>query len=288
MFLSQVLSAKLRFPRGSNNGPGPYWLDRVSAPWGSPEMGHQLVEALNDECGDTLAALDWLRTHPDLDDERIGIVGSSFGGVLTVLAAGRSTKFKAGISFAGLSQTWPDAPALQECMIKEIGKTEVPIFLIQAQNDNHLTPTYVLGAELARLGKIQETRIYPPIDAAAAESWYLRNRRRTVGTRCSSISVSLDPSWLERNNSETRITRPLAATQFIGEAYRSATTGSVYQGSSLRLWWCHIEAARTRTALSGLGRPVEYLIVSLRSYTSYTGRTTTVAALMVKNIGEGF
>ena len=167
MFLSQVLSAKLRFPRGSNNGPGPYWLDRVSAPWGSPEMGHQLVEALNDECGDTLAALDWLRTHPDLDDERIGIVGSSFGGVLTVLAAGRSTKFKAGISFAGLSQTWPDAPALQECMIKEIGKTEVPIFLIQAQNDNHLTPTYVLGAELARLGKIQETRIYPPIDAAA-------------------------------------------------------------------------------------------------------------------------
>jgi hypothetical protein len=36
----------------------------------------------------------------------------------------------------------------------------MPIFLIQAWDDVHLTPTYVLGATLAAHGKQHEVRIY--------------------------------------------------------------------------------------------------------------------------------
>ena len=54
-------------------------------------------------------------------------------------------------------------------MLSEIKKTEIPLFFIQAQNDNHLTPTYVLGAELGRLGKVHETRIYPAIGTTPGE-----------------------------------------------------------------------------------------------------------------------
>ncbi len=45
--------------------------------------------------------------------------------------------FRAGISFAGPSITWPDAPALQETLLDCMRRTEVPLFLPQAWNDVH-------------------------------------------------------------------------------------------------------------------------------------------------------
>ncbi len=149
--------------RGHNNNPGPNWLSLVPSPWGSPEMGRELVGALDGETEDVLAGLDWLRAQPQIDPDRIAIAGSSFGGVVTVLAAGRTSQFRAGISFAGPSQTWPSAPALQEIMLASVQKTSLPFFLIQAQNDHSLLPTYTLGMEFARLGKPHETRIYPAL-----------------------------------------------------------------------------------------------------------------------------
>ncbi len=149
--------------RGHNGNPGAYWRDRVNAPWGSPEMGTQLVHALADEARDVQAAVAWLQAHPLIDPHRVAVVGSSFGGVVMVLAADDSPQFRAGVSFAGPSQTWPHAPALQDALVAAIRNTLLPLFLIQAQNDHSLAPTYTLGSELARLNKPHETRIYPAI-----------------------------------------------------------------------------------------------------------------------------
>jgi hypothetical protein len=91
------------------------------------------------------------------------MIGSSYGGVMVMMAAGRNAAFRAGISFAGPSITWPDAPLLQQALIESVRTTQVPLFLIQASDDFHLTPTYVLGGELAALGKPHETRIYGSI-----------------------------------------------------------------------------------------------------------------------------
>jgi carboxymethylenebutenolidase len=155
--------------RGHNHNPGPHWLSLVTSPWGSPEMGRELMKAFDGETNDVLAALAWLRSQPQIDPERIAIAGTSFGGVVTLLAAGRTNQFHAGISFAGPSQTWPDAPALQEAMLTAMQQTTVPLFLIQAQNDHSLMPTYTLGMELARLKKPHETRIYPPLGTTSME-----------------------------------------------------------------------------------------------------------------------
>ncbi|GAA0915946.1 hypothetical protein GCM10009558_025370 [Virgisporangium aurantiacum] len=87
--------------RGHNDEPGPYWLDLVPAPWGSPEMGRQLVAALRGELVDVLAAVDWVAARPEVDAGRIVVAGSSFGGVLTVLALSEPAPLWAGISFAG-------------------------------------------------------------------------------------------------------------------------------------------------------------------------------------------
>ena len=80
-----------------------------------------------------------------------------------VLAGGRQADFRAGISFAGPSITWPDAPALQDVLIESMRRTEIPLCLIQAWDDVHLTPTYVLGGELAALEQQHETRVYQPL-----------------------------------------------------------------------------------------------------------------------------
>jgi dienelactone hydrolase len=147
--------------RGHNDQPGTFWLDRVPAPWGSPEMGDQLVAALRAELRDVLAAVAWVAAQPSVDAGRIALAGSSFGGVLTVLALAETDAVRAGVSFAGPSMTWPDAPALQWAMLAAARAGRAPLFLAQAVNDNSLAPTYTIGAELARVGRRHETRIYP-------------------------------------------------------------------------------------------------------------------------------
>lgn len=149
--------------RGHNDQPGTFWLDRVTAPWGSPEMGDQLVSALRTELRDVLAGVNWVAERPEVDRQRIVMLGSSFGGVLTVLALGEDSALRAGVSFAGPSMTWPHAPALQQAMLDSTASGHAPLFLAQAYNDNSLAPTYAMGAELARLGRPHETRVYPPI-----------------------------------------------------------------------------------------------------------------------------
>jgi dienelactone hydrolase len=157
-------AAFLPIRRGHNEQPGTFWLEQVTAPWGSPEMGDQLVAALHAELRDVRAAVDWVARRPEVDTQRIVMAGSSFGGVLTVLALAGESPLRAGVSFAGPSMTWPDAPALQKALLAAIAAGQAPLFLAQAHNDNSLAPTYAMGAELARVGRPHETRIYPPVN----------------------------------------------------------------------------------------------------------------------------
>lgn len=162
--------------RGHHGNAGPNWLSLVTAPWGSQEMGKQLTEALSDETEDVVSALAWLQARPEIDAGRIAIVGHSFGAVVSLLASVRTHQLRAGISFAGPSQSWSEAPALQEAMLAATEHLTIPFFLIQAQNDHSLLPTYMLGMQLARMNKIHETRIYPPLGTTAMEGHGLFGR----------------------------------------------------------------------------------------------------------------
>ena len=93
-----------------------------------------------------------------------------------MLAAGRQADFRAGISFAGPSITWPDAPALQDVLMESMRRTEIPLFLIQAWDDVHLTPTYVLGGELAALETQHATRVYQPLGTVRGDGHGVFNK----------------------------------------------------------------------------------------------------------------
>lgn len=155
-------AAFLPVRRGYHENPGPHWQSHLTAAEGSDAWGNQVVDALRQENDDVLAALDWLTRQPRIDTGRIGVMGVSFGGIMTLLAIGRINRFKVAVNFAAAAMTWERAPALQEALLDAVRATAVPLFLIQAQNDFSLAPTYVLGAEFARLGKTHETRIYAP------------------------------------------------------------------------------------------------------------------------------
>ena len=66
-----------------------------------------------DHLNDQLAALAWLRTQSFVQANRIGVAGTSFGGIEAVLGAERGT-YCAAVDPAGGAQSWAEAPALQE------------------------------------------------------------------------------------------------------------------------------------------------------------------------------
>ena len=61
-------------------------------------FGHILCE---DQVEDTRSAVSFLQTRPEVDPERIGVVGSSFGAAVAVYAAGVDDRIKAVISSGG-------------------------------------------------------------------------------------------------------------------------------------------------------------------------------------------
>jgi cephalosporin-C deacetylase-like acetyl esterase len=50
---------------------------------------------------DVQACLDWLGDQPEVDDERLGVIGFSLGGILAALVLGLDTRPRAGVSVVG-------------------------------------------------------------------------------------------------------------------------------------------------------------------------------------------
>jgi len=152
--------ALLAVRRGYNANPGPNWRSIVTAPFPSEEYGRQLAAALPQENDDVIAAAAWLARQPGVDGNRLAVMGVSFGGIMTTLALARPHPFRAGVNFAGAAMNWDRVAAARALMLDAVRRVDVPLFLIQALNDYSIQPTYALGAELARLGKPHEARIY--------------------------------------------------------------------------------------------------------------------------------
>jgi len=155
--------------RGYGNSPGPAWRQEVTAEFGSPQYDIQLSERLDQESLDVLAALDVLADHPDIDARRIGVLGSSFGGTVSLLAAARTERFACAVDFAGAAMNWERTPTLRATMLEAAGQLRVPIYLVQAENDYSTAPTRELAAELARLGKPHQATIFPAFGLTADE-----------------------------------------------------------------------------------------------------------------------
>jgi dipeptidyl aminopeptidase/acylaminoacyl peptidase len=76
-------------PRGSQSY-GVRYSSAIRGRWGEPDRGDQLAFA------------DWLTARSDVDPERLGLLGGSYGGYMTLLLAATSDRFRTAIAERGL------------------------------------------------------------------------------------------------------------------------------------------------------------------------------------------
>jgi carboxymethylenebutenolidase len=161
--------------RGQGKSPGPYIMDELR---GSRSPG-VAVEAQREANEDVVAALNWLKTRPDVDANRIVVSGCSFGGIQTLLTAERGLGARAFIAFAPAAQSWGNG-ALEQMLEHAVQHAQGPVFVIQAKNDYSTRPATVLGKiAVARGGRAQ---IYPAFGNSAQEGhWAFATTSAGIG-----------------------------------------------------------------------------------------------------------
>ena len=122
----------------------------------------QFILLTTEQLDDVMAALAFLKRNPGIDARRIAVVGNSFGGQLTLLAAG-DPSVRAAVTFAAAAGSWGRSPELRERLLGAVHSTSAAVMLVQAENDYSTEPSRALGAEMERLGKPHLVRIYPPV-----------------------------------------------------------------------------------------------------------------------------
>ena len=99
------------------------------------DRGRGFVARLQAETDDVLAAIDHVSQNPKLDMRRVAVMGYSFGGMVTTLAASRSGRFKVAVVQAPGAFTWPHSPELRALLPPAAAKIRIPIACMAAQND---------------------------------------------------------------------------------------------------------------------------------------------------------
>jgi dienelactone hydrolase len=114
------------------------------------------------ESDDVLHALDFIRTLPFVDQSRLGIMGCSFGRIVTMFAASRSTAFRAAVDQAGGALVWDSSAALREELLAAARQIRSPVLLMVAQNDRTTASITTLASSLKAQSPATELIIYPP------------------------------------------------------------------------------------------------------------------------------
>jgi dipeptidyl aminopeptidase/acylaminoacyl peptidase len=124
----------------------------------------------NAEYRDVLAAGKYLQSRPDVDPDRIGIWGLSYGGVLTGQALARNSDiFKVGIDLAGV-HLWgnsvnPEDESFQSSVIGAIDGWKSPVLLIHGDDDRNVAFQQTTGlVQLLRARDVEFELIVFPDD----------------------------------------------------------------------------------------------------------------------------
>lgn len=122
----------------------------------------RLVPRLQAETDDVLASIDYLRTLPFVDTKRMGIMGWSFGGIVTMLATSRGNAFLAAVDQAGGSLSWDGNPLLRTALTAAASKSATPTLFMVAKNDRTTSSITTLASIFERRSVTHQLKIYEP------------------------------------------------------------------------------------------------------------------------------
>ena len=143
--------------RGYGGSDGPTWSEDVGN-----DRGQRFIARLQEETDDALAALDYLRTLSFTDTKRIGIMGWSLGGIVTMLAVSRSSAFAVAIDQAGAALTWDGSAQVRSALIAAAEKATTPALLLVAQNDRTTASITTLADIFKKRGVPHRMVVYEP------------------------------------------------------------------------------------------------------------------------------
>jgi len=143
--------------RGYGKSDGPTFSDDIGF-----DRGPRFIARLEAESDDVLAALEYAKTQFPVDAKHVAIMGWSFGGIVTTLAAGRSSAFVADINQAPGALNWDKVPALRQKLIAAAGKTRIPVLCMAAENDATTENAKQICAAVKAHGGTADVIIYPP------------------------------------------------------------------------------------------------------------------------------
>jgi len=120
------------------------------------------------EYQDIVAAAKYLQSRPDVDPERIGLWGLSYGGYLTAMGLARNSDiFKAGVDIAGV-HLWgnsldTNSIAFKSSPVGAIDQWTSPVLLIQGDDDRNVAFSQTTGlVQLLRARNIYHELIVFP------------------------------------------------------------------------------------------------------------------------------
>lgn len=111
---------------------------------------------------DARAGLSSLRKLPAVDPHRIGLIGHSFGGSLSLLLAEHDKSLRAVVDFAGAAKSWERSSYLRERLLSAVRRLKTPVFFVHAENDYSTIPGKALDGEMERLGKPHRLKVFQP------------------------------------------------------------------------------------------------------------------------------
>jgi len=126
--------------------------------------GMQKMKLLKDREveADVNATVEWLRAHPAVNRERLGIIGFCMGGRVAYLGAAANPCFKAAVVYYGgnIMVPWGDGAVAP---FARTGEIHCPLLFHFGADDTNPSPAdmHRLDAELMRHGKAHEFHVYP-------------------------------------------------------------------------------------------------------------------------------
>ena len=124
----------------------------------------------NAEYRDVLAAGKYLQTRADVDPEKVGVWGLSYGGILTAQALARNSDvFKSGVDMAGVhlwgSSLDPESVSYQASSISAVAGWRSPVLLIHGDDDRNVAFSQTVGlVQLLRAHGVPHELIVFPDD----------------------------------------------------------------------------------------------------------------------------
>jgi len=155
--------------RGQGRSPGPYIMDQLRTAGSPAQRSFMLVQLHEEQLLDQLAAVAYLKSLPYVDRSRLVVMGFSFGGIQTMLAAERGAGYRVAVNCSGAAQSWQQAPDLQRRLTMAARNAVMPVFFLQARNDYDLAPNRILSEQMNASGKRMEAKVYPAYGSGAQD-----------------------------------------------------------------------------------------------------------------------